>query len=72
MGPPTVFLWYPTLAKRIPFVVLLGFPLLIPQPHGMDSFKCLNWVKRRMYGLDKLLGFSYEGFEQEVAVLHCN
>ncbi|KAB8885425.1 hypothetical protein FH972_026793 [Carpinus fangiana] len=49
-----------------------GFPSFNSSTPRDGKFKCSNWVKRRMYGLDKFLGVSYEGFEQEVSVLHCN
>jgi hypothetical protein len=31
--------------------------------------ECLEWVKTRMYGLEKILGVSYEGFEWKVSKL---
>jgi hypothetical protein len=33
------------------------------------KFEGAGWVKRRMYGLEKFLGISYKGFEEEAPEL---
>lgn len=34
--PPAQLLWFPLLAKRVPFILVPRFPLSIPQPRGQQ------------------------------------